>query len=84
MASSSKRRQTMAKMNRERAVKEKRALKQEKKEARKQAAAEAQNGESPEMTIAEDAPLDPIASDEGDRTRADRSGASAAPTAPAD
>jgi hypothetical protein len=53
----------MAKMNRERAVKEKRALKLEKKEARKQAAAEAQNGESPETTIAEDAPLDPIASD---------------------
>jgi hypothetical protein len=53
----------MAKMNRERAVKEKRALKQEKKEARKQAAAEAQNGESPGSTIAEDAPLDPIASD---------------------
>ena len=54
----------MAKMNRERAVKEKRALKQEKKEARKQAAAEARNGETPETTIAEDAPLDPLASDD--------------------
>jgi hypothetical protein len=43
MASGSKRRQTMAKINRERAVKEKRALKQEKKEARKQAAANARN-----------------------------------------
>jgi hypothetical protein len=41
MASSSKKRQTIAKRDRERAVKEKRALKQEKKEARKQAAAEA-------------------------------------------
>jgi hypothetical protein len=36
MGSSSKRQTTMAKMNRERRVKEKRALKQEKKEARKQ------------------------------------------------
>ena len=39
MSSSSKQRQTMAKMTRERAVKEKRALKQEKKEERKAAAA---------------------------------------------
>ena len=41
MSSSSKQRQTMAKMTRERAVKEKRALKQEKKEERKAAAARA-------------------------------------------
>jgi hypothetical protein len=41
MASSSNRQTTMAKLNRERRVKERRALKQEKKEARKQAAAEA-------------------------------------------
>lgn len=40
MGSSSKKRQTMAKMNRERAVKEKRALKAEKREAKKLAAAE--------------------------------------------
>ena len=39
MGSSSKKRQTMQKMTRERAVKEKRALKAEKKEARKLAAA---------------------------------------------
>jgi hypothetical protein len=39
MASSSKRQTTMAKFARERAIKERRALKQEKKEARKQAAA---------------------------------------------
>jgi hypothetical protein len=36
MASTSKRRQTMAKMNRERALKEKRAMKQERKDAKKQ------------------------------------------------
>lgn len=40
MSSSSKKRQTMAKMNRERAIKEKRALKQEKRDERKLAAAE--------------------------------------------
>jgi hypothetical protein len=39
MGSSSKKQTTMAKMARERAVREKRLLKQEKKEARKQAAA---------------------------------------------
>jgi hypothetical protein len=38
--SGSKKRQTMAKMTRERLVKEKRALKAEKREAKKQAAAE--------------------------------------------
>lgn len=40
---------TMAKFMRERAVKEKRALKQEKKEARKQAAADALHGTASEM-----------------------------------
>ena len=39
MSSSAKRRQTLAKMTRERAVREKRALKAERKEARKLAAA---------------------------------------------
>jgi len=47
MGSTSKRRQTMAKMNRERAVKERRARKQEKKDEKKQAAArEAEAAES--------------------------------------
>jgi hypothetical protein len=41
MASSSKKKTTMAKHNRETAVRERRARKQAKKEARKQAAAEA-------------------------------------------
>jgi hypothetical protein len=49
MASSARKRQTIAKLNRERAVKEKRALKQERKEARKQAAAEARDGNTPEV-----------------------------------
>jgi hypothetical protein len=40
MSSSSKKRQTMAKIARERAVKERRARKQERKADRKQAAAE--------------------------------------------
>jgi hypothetical protein len=40
MSSSAKRRQTWAKMTRERAVKERRALKAEKRELRKQARAE--------------------------------------------
>jgi hypothetical protein len=47
MGSSSKKRQTMAKLNRERAVKEKRARKQEKKDERKAAAAAAASGEIP-------------------------------------
>lgn len=42
---SSKKRQTMAKITRERMVKERRARKQEKKEERKQAAAENPNGD---------------------------------------
>jgi hypothetical protein len=44
VGSSSKRRQTMAKMNRERAVKERRARKQEKKDEKKQAAAREAEG----------------------------------------
>jgi hypothetical protein len=40
MASSSKKKTTMAKLNRERAVRERRLQKQAKKDARKQAAAE--------------------------------------------
>ena len=40
MSSGSKRQTTMAKLNRERRVKERRAMKQEKKDARKQQAAE--------------------------------------------
>lgn len=56
MGSSSKRRQTMAKMNRERAVKERRARKLEKKEEKKQAAAreaEAAEGTVPAPTVDE-------------------------------
>jgi len=49
MGSSSKRRQTMAKMNRERAVKERRARKQEKKDEKKEAAA--REAENPETTF---------------------------------
>jgi hypothetical protein len=46
MSSSSKRRQTMAKLTRERAVQEKRQLKAQKKEDRKRAAAEAREAEA--------------------------------------
>lgn len=46
MGSSTKRRQTMEKVARERALKEKRERKQEKKEARKAAAAAERNPES--------------------------------------
>jgi hypothetical protein len=60
MASSSKRKTTMAKLNRERAVLERRLRKQAKKDARKQAAAQASpNG-------------DPVAPDAGDTLIADR------------
>jgi len=52
MASSSKRKTTMAKLNRERALLERRLRKQAKKDARKQAAAEARS-----------APADPPAGD---------------------
>ena len=44
MGSSSKRQTTMAKLARERSVKERRARKQEKKDARKEAAREAEEG----------------------------------------
>lgn len=49
----------MAKMNRERRVKEKRALKQEKKDARKQLAAEA-DADATEGATGEDAPDEPL------------------------
>ena len=47
MASSSKKKTTFAKMNRENAVRERRLRKQAKKDARKQAAAAAPEGEAP-------------------------------------
>jgi hypothetical protein len=48
---SSKRQQTMAKMTRERTVKERRALKQEKKDQRKQEAAAAQSEDAAESAF---------------------------------
>jgi hypothetical protein len=60
MASSSNRQTTMAKMNRERRVREKRALKQEKKDARKQLAAE-EAAAATEDTPAADAVDEPLA-----------------------
>jgi hypothetical protein len=53
MSSSSKRRQTMAKLTRERMVKERRALKQERKQEKKEAArsADAPAGESSEHAV---------------------------------
>ena len=56
MASSSKKKTTFAKLNREAAVREKRVLKAAKKEARKQAAAE--QPVEPELEPANDAPAD--------------------------
>jgi hypothetical protein len=53
MGSSSKRQTTMAKMARERALKERRELKQQKKEARKQAAAEARRETAVEGALPE-------------------------------
>jgi len=53
---SSKRQQTMAKIARERSVKERRERKQEKKRARKLAAAEAEAGEQPVVEDAETSP----------------------------
>jgi hypothetical protein len=53
MASSSKKKTTMAKINRERAVVERRLQKQAKKDARKQAAAEAAGRPSDPETVAE-------------------------------
>ena len=55
MSSGSKKQQTMAKMTRERNVKEKRALKAEKKEARKQAAALAANPPAVEVEEGDEA-----------------------------
>jgi hypothetical protein len=55
MGSSSKRRQTMAKMTRERTLQERRALKQEKKDERKRAAAEARAAETETTLPAETA-----------------------------
>jgi hypothetical protein len=51
MGSSSKKRQTFAKMTRERMVKERRALKQQKKDAKKLAAAMESNPEAGEGTF---------------------------------
>jgi hypothetical protein len=56
MASNSRKRQTMAKIKRERAVKEKRALKLEKKEARKQAALDALNSTPAEVEATPEQP----------------------------
>jgi hypothetical protein len=53
MASSSKQKTTMAKLNRERAVRERRLQKQAKKEARKQAAAAAPPAASGDAQAAE-------------------------------
>jgi hypothetical protein len=62
MGSSSKRQTTMAKMARERALQEKRALKQQKKEERKRAKAEGAETPLPEAVINEEAPdADPVA-----------------------
>jgi hypothetical protein len=57
MSSRSKGRQTMAKVARERAVKERRALKAEKKELRKQAAAEGRAPDGDGDGATSDAPL---------------------------
>lgn len=57
MSSGSKKRQTMAKITRERLVKERRALKQEKKQEKKEAArnADAPAGENSEHVVDGDA-----------------------------
>jgi hypothetical protein len=71
MGSSSKKRQTFAKMTRERLVKERRALKQEKKEARKLAAEFERNAEAGGGPIAppevDDGPISPPEVDEETR-----------------
>ncbi|MGH2969501.1 MAG: hypothetical protein ACRDK0_10620 [Solirubrobacteraceae bacterium] len=54
MASSSKKKTTMAKMNRENAVRERRQRKQAKKDARKQAAAAGQPGEPSDTPVGDD------------------------------
>jgi hypothetical protein len=62
MSSSSKKRQTMAKMTRERTLQERRELKRQRKDERKQAAAAERSGEAGE-TIAseEDVDEEPLA-----------------------
>jgi hypothetical protein len=55
MASSSKKKTTMAKINRENAVRERRLRKQARKDARKQAAAEAATGPQAETPAGDDA-----------------------------
>lgn len=67
MGSSSKKRQTMQKMTRERAVKEKRALKQEKKDEKKLAAAMARDAEE----VAASGLPEPAAPSDGEATPAD-------------
>jgi hypothetical protein len=62
MSSRSKKRQTMAKMTRERTVKERRAQKREKKDEKKQAALAARTGEAAGNT-----PAAPVAEDERPR-----------------
>jgi hypothetical protein len=64
MGSSSKRRQTMAKMARERTLQERRELKQQKKDEKKQAAAEARDADadsklSTDTVEDETAPIEP-------------------------
>ena len=71
MSSGAKRRQTMAKVARERLVKERRARKQERKDERKQQAAEAAEG----ATAEGDAELDETAGEPpatGDEEREER------------
>jgi hypothetical protein len=60
MGSNSRKRQTLAKLKRERAVKEKRALKLEKKEARKRAATDRPEGVTPQVDAPEEASEGPI------------------------
>ena len=64
MGSSSKKRQTMAKMLRERMVKERRARKQERKDEKKQAAADAK---AAEMTLSGHAVDNEVDSESGPR-----------------
>ena len=59
MSSGSKRQQTMAKMARERNVKERRARKQEKKDERKRAAAEGAGDIDTSAPLPDDAPPEP-------------------------
>jgi hypothetical protein len=56
MASKSKKKTTMAKLNRETAVRERRLRKQAKKDARKQAAARPASGSSDTLSVPSDPP----------------------------